>query len=89
MTAVAAPRLSPLPKSRPRKVKNFTATVLISLAFLVALTPLVFLVVYVVEQGSKVVSWNFLTDDLPFIDRLPGGGMGPAVVGTLLITGAA
>jgi phosphate transport system permease protein len=26
---------------------------------------------------------------MPFVDRLPGGGMGPAVVGTLLITGAA
>jgi phosphate transport system permease protein len=43
----------------------------------------------VVQQGSKVISWEFLTEDLPFVDRLPGGGMGPAVVGTLLITGAA
>ena len=46
-------------------------------------------VVYVVQQGSKVISWEFLTEDIPFVDRLPGGGMGPAVVGTLLITGAA
>ncbi len=88
MTAVASP-LTPLPKSGVRKVKNVVATILISLAFLIALIPLVFLVVYVVQQGSKVISWNFLTDDLPFVDRLPGGGMGPAVVGTLLITGAA
>src|SRR5262249_25045774 len=69
--------------------KNFVATVFITLAFLIALVPLVFLVVYVVQQGSKVISWSFLNDDLPFVDRLPGGGMGPAVVGTLLITGAA
>jgi phosphate transport system permease protein len=89
MTAVASPHLSPLPKSRSRKVKNFVATVLIALAFLVALVPLVFLVVYVVEQGSKVMSWDFLTEDIPFVERFPGGGMGPAVVGTLLITGAA
>jgi phosphate transport system permease protein len=89
MTAVSAPRLSPLPKSRSRKVKNVVATLLISLAFLLAIVPLVFLVVYVVQQGSKVISWEFLTEDLPFVDRLPGGGMGPAVVGTLLITGAA
>jgi phosphate transport system permease protein len=89
MTTVASPRLAPLPKSRPRKVKNFVATALITLAFIVALVPLVFLVVYVVQQGSKVLSWEFLTEDLPIIDRLPGGGMGPAVVGTLLITGAA
>jgi phosphate transport system permease protein len=89
MTAVASPRLSPLPKSRSRKLKNALATLLISLSFVVALVPLVFLVIYVVERGSETISWDFLTADLPFVDRLPGGGMGPAVVGTLLITGAA
>jgi phosphate transport system permease protein len=89
VTAIAAPNLSPPPKSRSRKFKNLLATLFITLAFLIALIPLVFLVVYVVQQGSKVISWSFLTDDMPFVDRLPGGGMGPAVVGTLLITGAA
>jgi phosphate transport system permease protein len=88
VTAVASP-LTPLPKSGVRKVKNFVATCAISLCFLIALVPLVFLVGYVVQQGSKVISWSFLNDDMPFVDRLPGGGMGPAVVGTLLITGAA
>ena len=65
MTALAPPQLTPLPRSRPRKVKNVLATFLISLAFLIAVTPLVFLVVYVVQQGSKVISWEFLTEDLP------------------------
>jgi phosphate transport system permease protein len=88
MTMVASP-LTPLPKSGARKVKNFVATILIAIAFLVALVPLVFLVVYVVQQGSKVMSWSFLTDPIPIVERFPGGGMGPAVVGTLLITGAA
>jgi phosphate transport system permease protein len=88
MTAVAS-HLTPLPKSRPRKVKNFVASCLIALSFVVALVPLVFLIVYVVQKGSEVISWEFLTEDMPFVDRLPGGGMGPAVVGTLLITGAA
>jgi phosphate transport system permease protein len=88
VTVIASP-LTPLPKSGVRKVKNFVATCAISLCFLIALVPLVFLVAYVVQQGSKVVSWSFLNDDMPFVDRLPGGGMGPAVVGTLLITGAA
>jgi phosphate transport system permease protein len=88
MTAVAS-HLTPLPKSRARKTKNFVATCLIGFAFLLALVPLVFLVVYVVQKGSKVISWEFLSEDMPFVDRLPGGGMGPAVVGTLLITGAA
>ncbi len=72
MTALAPPQLTPLPKSRSRKAKNVLATLFISLAFLLALIPLVFLVVYVVQQGSKVISWNFLTEDLPFVDRLAG-----------------
>ena len=83
------PQLTPRPSTRRRKVSNLVATGLIALTFVIALVPLVFLVIYVVQQGSKVMSWSFLTDDLPFVDRLPGGGMGPAVVGTLLITGAA
>src|SRR5262249_19413562 len=84
-----APSLSASPRSRRRKVSNLLASLLISLTFVIAVVPLVFLVIYVVQKGSKVMSWSFLTDDLPFVDRLPGGGMGPAVVGTLLITGAA
>ena len=86
---VLASHLTPPPKSRARKVKNVLATLLISLAFVIAVVPLVFLVVYVVQQGSKVISWDFLTTDIPYVERFPGGGMGPAVVGTLLITGAA
>jgi phosphate transport system permease protein len=84
-----APRLTPASRSRSRKIRNVAANAVISLTFLVAMVPLVFLVIYVVQRGSKVISWSFLTDDLPFVDRLPGGGMGPAVTGTLLITGAA
>jgi phosphate transport system permease protein len=84
-----APRLTSPSRSRSRKIKNVAANALISLTFLLAMVPLVFLVVYVIQRGSNVISWSFLTDDLPFVDRLPGGGMGPAVTGTLLITGAA
>ncbi len=62
----------------------------ISLAFLVALVPLVFLVVYVVQQGSE---GHRAGTSSPTTSRSstgsPGRGMGPAVVGTLLITGAA
>ena len=53
------------------------------------MVPLVFLMIYVIQRGADVLSWDFLTKDLPFVDRLPGGGMEPAIVGTLLITGAA
>lgn len=87
--ATVSPKLTHAPKSRRRKVSNAIATALIAVAFLFALVPLVFLVVYVVQKGANVVSWSFLSDDIPFVERFPGGGMGPAVVGTLLITGAA
>ncbi len=83
------PSLTATPRSRRRKISNAVAATVISLTFVVAMVPLVFLVVYVVQQGMKVMSWSFLNDDLPFVDRFPGGGMGPAVVGTFLITGAA
>jgi len=87
--AAGGSRLTPGPKSRSRRVRNWVATVVIGLAFLIAMVPLVFLVVYVVQQGSKAFSWEFLTSNPPFSDRLPGGGMAPAVVGTIVITVAA
>ena len=37
-------------------------------------------------RASKVVDWQFLTEDIPIISRKPGGGMYPAIVGTLVIT---
>ena len=88
-TLTGPSRLTPGPHSRSRRVRNLLATVLIGLAFLVAMVPLLFLVIYVVQQGSKAFSWAFLTTNPPFSDRLPGGGMEPAVVGTIVITGAA
>jgi phosphate transport system permease protein len=85
----AGSHLTPGPRARRRRVTNVVANALIALAFLVAIVPLVFVVVYVVQRGMEVFGWSFLTEPPPFSDRLPGGGMAPAVVGTLLITGAA
>lgn len=82
-------RLTPGPRSRRRRISNVVASGLIFLAFVVAIVPLVFLVVYVVQRGMEVFGWAFLTENPPFSERLDGGGMAPAVVGTLLITGAA
>jgi phosphate transport system permease protein len=88
MTSIHHPLHSPRPKSRRRKVANFAATALIVLAFLVACVPLVAVVLYVIQRGADIVDWEFLTSPIP-IDRAIGPGMGPAVAGTLLITGAA
>lgn len=73
---------------RARKARSALATGFIVLSFVVMLVPLVMIVGYVVSRGAKVISWSFLTGDLPIIDRIQGG-IGPAIVGTLLITGAA
>ena len=44
------------------------------LAFLVALVPLVFIVGYVIQRGSEIFGWDFLTEPPPFSERLPGPG---------------
>jgi phosphate transport system permease protein len=59
------------------------------LAFVSIVVPLALVIGYVVTRGMKVMSTSFLTDDIPIVTRAPGGGVGPAIVGTLLITGAA
>jgi phosphate transport system permease protein len=75
--------------SRRRKVRNRIALSVIVGAFLVALVPLIAIVAYVFQRGLEVLDWNFVTQSIPISDRITGGGMGPAVVGTLVITGAA
>ncbi|MGH9281276.1 MAG: phosphate ABC transporter permease PstA, partial [Acidimicrobiales bacterium] len=75
--------------SRARRVRNTLATAAIFFSLAVAAVPLLLVVSYLIQKGGKVISWNFLTQDIPVISRRPGGGVGPAVLGTLLITGAA
>lgn len=71
-----------------RTVRNGLATALISLTVLMVLLPIVALLSQVVAKGASSLSWSFLTDAIPSVRR-KGGGMGPAVVGTLLMTGMA
>lgn len=75
--------------SRSRRVKNRLATIWMWGALFVAIIPLAFVIVYVVLKGGAQLSADWFTQDLPTISRKAGGGMGPAIVGTLLITGAA
>jgi phosphate transport system permease protein len=73
-----------------RRTKNQIATVLMVLAFAVAIVPLGFVLVTVIAKGASVISWQFLTSPIP-PNVLPAnvGGMGPAIVGTLEITALA
>jgi phosphate transport system permease protein len=85
----ASATASPLQHGRratSRRIRNRVATILIVLSFLVALVPLVAIVVYVAQRGGAQLSWKFLSDPIPISDRITGPGMGPAVVGTLIIT---
>jgi phosphate transport system permease protein len=54
-----------------------------------ALVALGLIVFYLLSRGVSVISWSFLTSDIPRNLRRDGGGIGPAIVGTLVVTGAA
>jgi phosphate transport system permease protein len=75
-----------------RRAKNQLMTGLMGLAFLIILVPLVLVIYLVIQKGSAAISLNFLTKPIPpnvFPLSFPNSGMGPAVVGTLEITGFA
>jgi len=72
-----------------RRVRNSLATMLIYVAVAFALLPLAFVLYYVVSEGLGVVDIGFLTSELPAQVRRATGGIGPAIVGTLVITGFA
>ncbi len=74
---------------RRRRLFNtgFTGVVFASVA--IATVPLIAIMFYVLKKGAGVISVDFLTKDIPILTRSVGPGMGPAIVGTLLITGTA
>jgi phosphate transport system permease protein len=72
-----------------RRAKNTIASGLMIASLVVTVIPLVLIIGYVIVRGIDAISWAFLTGDIPILTRAEGPGMGPAVVGTLLITGAA
>jgi len=72
-----------------RRLADTLFTVAVYVAVAIAVVPLVAIVYYVVRKGAGVMSIGFLTEDIPVLSRSVGPGMGPAIVGTLAITGAA
>jgi phosphate transport system permease protein len=74
-----------------RRTKNNIMTTLMWVAFVAVLVPLGFVIFTVIAKGAKAISWQFLTSSTipPNILPLGIGGMGPAVIGTLEITGFA
>jgi phosphate transport system permease protein len=72
--------------SRSRRVRNGLASTWMLGSVLIALVPLGVVIFYVITKGIAVIDGNWFTQDLPAVTTKPGGGMGPAIVGTLLIT---
>jgi phosphate transport system permease protein len=72
--------------SRSRRLRNQLATIWMYGAFVVAVIPLGFVMFYVVAKGASQLSLDWFTWDIPATARRAGPGMGPAIVGTILIT---
>jgi len=75
--------------SRSRRVRNGLASTWMLGSVLIALVPLSVVIFYVITKGISVIDGNWFTKDLPAVTTKAGGGMGPAIVGTLLITAGA
>jgi phosphate transport system permease protein len=75
-----------------RSTKSALLTALVGLAVVVLLIPLGAVIYSVVARGAEVAFASFpdfFTRDIPAFSRRASGGMGPAIVGTLIVTGAA
>jgi phosphate transport system permease protein len=79
------------PRRTWRTTKNSIMTVVLGAAVVAVAVPLVLVMVSVFAKGGSILFAhfpNFLTADIPPV-RAAGPGMGPAIVGTLMITGMA
>jgi phosphate transport system permease protein len=74
-----------------RRTKNRIMTALMVISFILVIIPLGFVLFTVIAKGASVISWQFLTGQPipPIVVPADVGGMWPAVLGTILITGLA
>jgi phosphate transport system permease protein len=75
-----------------RSTKSQLMTALMFVAFLLILVPLGFVLGTVISKGGGIVLRHFpswFSTDIPTRTRAVGPGMGPAIVGTLVVTAAA
>jgi phosphate transport system permease protein len=69
-----------------RRLVNGLASAWMIGSVALALVPLGFIAFYVVAKGLSVISWSFLTSEIPIISASASGGIAPAIEGTLLLT---
>lgn len=67
-----------------RQMSERIAFGLITLAAVVVILPILYIIGYVVVQGVGTVTWTFLTEKPR--DGMKAGGLLPAILGTLLLT---
>ena len=75
--------------SRRRRLTDVVARSLIWLSLAVAVVPLGLVTYYVIVKGVHVMSWEFLTERIPRQAQTAGGGIGPAIIGTVVVTSVA
>jgi phosphate transport system permease protein len=75
-------------RARRRRVVNRLVEWLATLAALGAVAMLAIVVWSVAKRGAGVLSWSFLTKDLPLFGQ-PGGGIAPLIVGSAILVGIA
>jgi phosphate transport system permease protein len=91
MAVVDAP-FGDLLTARPplrRRLVNAFATACMTLTTLITFVFLGFIVYYLLHRGLGAISGSFLTGNIPRNVRVNGGGIYPAIVGTLVMTAAA
>jgi len=88
MSAIAVRPLSERTVSSRRRVGDRVVTVFVWLSVAAAIVPLGLVLVHVTGRGVGVLGREFFTGSIP-TTRSRSTGMAPAIVGTLLITGAA
>jgi phosphate transport system permease protein len=81
-------------RARPswRTAKNGVMLSLMGAALVLVAIPLVAILWAVLERGAAIAFKSFpdfFTATIPVVSRRPGPGMGPAIVGTLLVTSGA
>ena len=69
-----------------RKLTNRLMLFLCALATLLVVAPLIWILIYVIQQGLPALNWDFFTQ-LPTPVGVPGGGIANALVGSAMTVG--
>ena len=71
-----------------RKIVNKLMTILVLVAVVLAIVPLVLILADVLVKGAPAINMTFLTHK-PTAPNIPGGGIGPAIQGSVIMVGLA